>query len=99
MALLSALPFHAELKQPISSHPYFELTRVSGFLFCLVCLLVCLFVLIAQAPALFALLICITEVFTFLGNLFSVQQELPGIPRGGDASQDKDQSVCRYFPE
>lgn len=36
-----------------------------------------------------ALVICVTEVFRFLGTLFSVQQELPGIPWGGEASQDK----------
>lgn len=89
MSLFPALPFHAELKQPISSHPPIELTRsATEFLVW--------FSFIPQAPTLFALVVCVTEVFTFLGTLFSAQQELSGIPWGREASQD---NVCgQIFP-
>lgn len=61
MSLFPALPFHAELKQPISSHQHIELTRsATEFLVW--------FSFIPRAPTLFALVVCVTEVFTFFGN-------------------------------
>lgn len=56
--------------------------------------------MITQAPALFGLVVHVTEVSTSARTPnFLIQKEVSGIPWGGQASQDKDLSACRGYPE
>lgn len=59
----------------------------------------CLNFLITQAPALFGLVVSVTEAFMFTGTQFSLQKELSEVPWGGQTSQDMDLAIWGCFAD